>query len=119
MNRRVARSLAVSAVVSAVSIVGCSSSSSNSSSNPSAANTVTQFVNGYCEALQACLVGLDAGAVLTMANCVTAFTPNPLPSGTEVCSQDQIDQCLTDIRNAMCSTLSPTALMLPGSCKNC
>jgi hypothetical protein len=112
----VCRSFSVFALPLTVAVVGCSSSGSG---NPSAASAVQDFVNGYCSALESCLSTEDGGASLTMSACVTALTPSPLPSGTDACNQTQINQCLTDIKNAMCSTLSPTALMLPGSCMGC
>lgn len=87
-------------------VIGCSS-------NPSAASACNQFFNTYCQALVNCQLVSDTGS------CESTLNPNCPTSGTDSCSQSQVNQCTKDISNESCDALDPNSLQLPGSCSGC
>jgi hypothetical protein len=113
MNFRFVRCFAVSAVAAVLlSTVACSS-------NPSAQDTANEFVSTYCQTLIPCCNNgqLTCTSGLTEAQCEQTLATTV--SGTEACTSDQVNTCLSDIKNESCSALNPQAAQFPSSCNGC
>ncbi len=80
---------------------------------------MNQFVTAYCQALIPCCTN-------GMLACASGFTESQCEqdlkttvSGTEACTNDQVNACLADIKNQSCSALTPSMIKLPSSCSSC
>lgn len=92
-------------------LVHCSSSSSSTQSE------CTQIIDAICQKAETCsdISSSQVSQCEQQANCSSQ-------TGTEACSQSQVNQCLSDMQNGSCATFTAAmqdAAALPSSCNGC